>query len=102
MLGPLPLAAQSVIMTTDQSKLLLFFPSTQDDFELHRLLFQVLNTVPFGIGVAASARVGNQIGARSVAGAKHAAHASALLSVVVGSLIMISMLATKDVSKVLL
>jgi len=74
-LGPLPLAAQSVIMTTDQ----------------------ILNTIPFGIGVAASARVGNLIGSRSAIGAKYAAHASALVSVIVGALVMITMIATKDV-----
>lgn len=74
-LGELPLAAQSVIMTTDQ----------------------ILNTLPFGIGVAASARVGNLIGARSASGAKHAAHASAFLSVIVGVVVMVTMIATKDV-----
>ncbi|KAI0632529.1 MATE efflux family protein [Trametes polyzona] len=74
-LGTLPLAAQSVIMTTDQ----------------------ILNTIPFGIGVAASTRVGNLIGARSVEGAKRASHASALLSVVAGAVVMIVLLATKDV-----
>ncbi|KAJ7156908.1 MOP flippase [Mycena crocata] len=74
-LGALPLAAQSVIMTTDQ----------------------ILNTIPFGIGVAASARVGNLIGSREPVAAKYAAHASALVSVVVGLVVMIIMLATKDV-----
>ncbi|KAK0217849.1 MOP flippase [Armillaria fumosa] len=74
-LGSLPLAAQSVIMTTDQ----------------------ILNTLPFGIGVAASNRVGNLIGARSAVGAKNAAHASALLSMIVGLLVMTVMMATKDV-----
>jgi MATE family multidrug resistance protein len=58
---------------------------------------QILNTIPFGIGVAASARVGNQIGARSVAGAKHAAHASAALSVIAGVIVMAVLLGTKDV-----
>lgn len=48
-------------------------------------------------GVAASARVGNLIGARSARGAKRAGHAAALLSVVVGTVVMISMMATKDV-----
>ena len=57
----------------------------------------VLNTLPFGIGVAASARVGNLIGARSAIGAKHAGHAAALLSVVVGTVVMVVMIATKDV-----
>ncbi|EPQ52991.1 MOP flippase [Gloeophyllum trabeum ATCC 11539] len=65
-LGPLPLAAQSVIMTTDQS-------------------------------VAASARVGNFVGARSVVGAKHAAHASALLAVVLGLVVMILLISTRNV-----
>ncbi|KAJ7065323.1 MATE efflux family protein [Mycena amicta] len=74
-LGALPLAAQSVIMTTDQ----------------------ILNTIPFGIGVAASGRVGNLIGARSASGAKRAAHASALASVVVGLVVLVVMMATKDV-----
>lgn len=48
-------------------------------------------------GVAASARVGNFIGYRSAAKAKYAAHASALASVVVGTLVMIVMIAAKDV-----
>ncbi|KAH8112458.1 MOP flippase [Phellopilus nigrolimitatus] len=73
-LGTLPLAAQSVIMTTDQ----------------------ILNTLPFGIGVAASARVGNLIGARDAVGAQHAGHAAALLSVLVGVLVMGAMLAAKN------
>jgi MATE family multidrug resistance protein len=57
----------------------------------------VLNTIPFGIGVAASTRVGNLLGLQSAIGAKRAAHASALLSVIVGSIVMIVMMATKDV-----
>jgi MATE family multidrug resistance protein len=61
----------------------------------------VLNTLPFGIGVAASARVGNLIGARSSVAAKYAAHASALLSVVVGLVVMIVMMATRNVCIVL-
>lgn len=78
-LGPLPLAAQSVIMTTDQ----------------------ILNTIPFGLGVAASARVGNLLGAQDPQGAKRAAHAAALVSVIAGTVIMIVLLATKDVFGVL-
>ncbi|KAG6902011.1 hypothetical protein C0995_005659 [Termitomyces sp. Mi166 len=74
-LGELPLAAQSIIMTTDQ----------------------ILNTIPFGIGVAATTRVGNQIGARSVIGAKRSAHASAILSVIVGAVVMTLLLCLKDV-----
>ena len=60
-------------------------------------MYLVLNTLPFGIGVAASARVGNLIGARSASGAKYAGHASALLSVMVGFVVMITMLAARDV-----
>jgi MATE family multidrug resistance protein len=74
-LGEVSLAAQSIIMTTDQ----------------------ILNTLPFGIGVAASTRVGNFIGSRSPSGAKAAAHASALLSVIVGAIVMVAMTASKDV-----
>ena len=57
----------------------------------------VLNTLPFGIGVAASTRVGNLIGSRSPIGAKHAAHASALLSVIAGVIVMTITIAFKDV-----
>ncbi|KAK1218122.1 ethionine resistance protein [Marasmius sp. AFHP31] len=74
-LGALPLAAQSVIMTFDQ----------------------ILNTLPFGIGVAASNRVGNLIGAKQAEHAKRAAHFSALLSVVVGVVVMTLLVVFKDV-----
>ncbi|CCM05438.1 uncharacterized protein FIBRA_07657 [Fibroporia radiculosa] len=74
-LGSLPLAAQSVIMTADQ----------------------ILNTIPFGIGVAASTRVGNLIGARNARGAKQASHVAAALSVVVGLFIMVVLTATRNV-----
>ncbi|KAJ3929544.1 MAG: MOP flippase [Lentinula lateritia] len=74
-LGSLPLAAQSVIMTLDQ----------------------ILNTLPFGIGVAASTRVGNLIGLRSAIDARHAAHAAAFLSVVVGAVVMITLMSTKNI-----
>lgn len=74
-LGSIPLAAQSVIMTTDQ----------------------ILNTIPFGIGIAASTRVGNAIGSRDASGAKYIGHLSALLSALTGTLVMLSLLASKDV-----
>lgn len=64
-LGTVPLAAQSVIMTTDQ----------------------VLNTIPFGLGVATSARVGNRLGARDGKGAARTSHVAAVLSVVAGALV---------------
>lgn len=74
-LGTVPRAAQSVIMTTDQ----------------------ILNSIPFGIGVAASTRVGNAIGRRDAAGAKFTGHLSAVLSVITGAIVMVSLLLAKDV-----
>ncbi|KAF8834934.1 MATE efflux family protein [Paxillus ammoniavirescens] len=73
-LGELSLAAQSVIMTTDQ----------------------IIATIPFGFGVVASNRVGNLLGARSAIGACTAAHASALASVLVGFTIMLILLAARN------
>lgn len=46
--------------------------------------------------------MGNLIGSRDAPGAKHAAHASALISVIVGALVMVIMIAFKDVSKAIL
>ncbi|KAI1000560.1 putative transporter [Podosphaera aphanis] len=66
-LGTTPLAAQSVIMTTDQ----------------------IMNTIPFGIGVATSARVGNLLGARNPRGAARAANIAACLSVITGALVLV-------------
>lgn len=73
-LGTIPLAAQSVIMTTDQ----------------------VMNTIPFGIGVAASSRVGNLLGARNAIGAARAANVAAWLSMITGLLILIVLMSVKD------
>ena len=73
-LGTIPLAAQSVIMTSDQ----------------------VMNTVPFGLGVAASARVGNLLGARNAKGAARAANTAAWLSMLLGGVILAILLGTKD------
>ncbi|KAG6809774.1 hypothetical protein H0H92_014791 [Tricholoma furcatifolium] len=77
-LGELPVAAQSIIMTTDQT-------------------FEVINTIPFGIGVAATTRVGNYIGSRSVPGSRRSAHASIILSVIVGAVVMAVLMCFKDV-----
>ncbi|ROW00800.1 hypothetical protein VMCG_06446 [Cytospora schulzeri] len=74
-LGTIPLAAQSVIMTADQ----------------------VINTVPFGLGVAASARIGNLLGARKPRETRRAAHCAAILSTVMGSVILAILMGTKDV-----
>lgn len=73
-LGTIPLAAQSVIMTADQ----------------------IINTVPFGLGVAASSRVGNLLGAREPRLARRAAHCAAVLSTVAGALILAVLMAVKD------
>ncbi|ODV91436.1 hypothetical protein CANCADRAFT_70910 [Tortispora caseinolytica NRRL Y-17796] len=74
-LGTIPLAAQSVIMTSDQ----------------------VMNTIPFGLGVATSSRVGNELGASSARGASLSAHTGAALSVLLGLIVMTILLATRDV-----
>lgn len=73
-LGTIPLAAQSVIMTADQ----------------------VMNTIPFGVGVAASARVGNKLGARDSKGAARSAHCAAWLSMILGLIVLIILMASKD------
>ncbi|KAI1416140.1 MATE efflux family protein [Hypoxylon sp. FL1857] len=74
-LGTITLAAQSVIMTADQ----------------------IINTVPFGLGVAASARLGNLLGAQKPREARRAAHCAAILSAVLGAVILTVLMSTKDV-----
>ncbi|KAL1617923.1 ethionine resistance protein [Neofusicoccum ribis] len=73
-LGTIPLAAQSVIMTTDQ----------------------VMNTIPFGVGVATSARVGNLLGARNAKGAARAANTAAWLSMLLGVIVLAVLMGVKD------
>ncbi|KAK6362284.1 hypothetical protein TWF730_005980 [Orbilia blumenaviensis] len=73
-LGKIPLAAQAVVMTTDG----------------------VLSTIPFGIGVAASVRVGNLLGAGDSRGASRTANVAAGLSVAIGVIVLIALLAVKD------
>ncbi|KAL3470693.1 mate-domain-containing protein [Aspergillus californicus] len=73
-LGTIPLAAQSVIMTADQ----------------------VLNTIPFGVGVATSARVGNLLGARDARGAARAANTAAWLSMVLGGVVLVVLMSTRE------
>lgn len=73
-LGTTALAAQSVIMTADQ----------------------IINTIPFGLGVAESARLGNLLGAKDAAGARRSAHSAAMVSVIFGSIIMVVLMATKN------
>ncbi|KAI0881650.1 MATE efflux family protein [Annulohypoxylon maeteangense] len=74
-LGTITLAAQSVIMTADQ----------------------VINTIPFGLGVAASARIGNLLGAQKPREAARAAHCAAILSMILGTVILTILMSTKDV-----
>lgn len=73
-LGTIPLAAQSVIMTSDQ----------------------VMNTIPFGVGVATSARVGNLLGARNAKGAARAANVAACLSMLLGAVVLAILMGTRS------
>jgi len=73
-LGTIPLAAQSVIMTTDQ----------------------VMNTIPFGVGVATSARVGNLLGSRNAKGAARSANTAAWLSMILGAIVLAVLMGVKD------
>ncbi|KAL8966840.1 MAG: hypothetical protein Q9183_003189 [Haloplaca sp. 2 TL-2023] len=73
-LGTIPLAAQSVIMTSDQ----------------------VMNTIPFGVGVATSARVGNLLGAKNAKGAARSANTAAWLSMLLGALVLVVLMTSKD------
>ncbi len=73
-LGTVSLAAQSVIMTADQ----------------------VMYTIPFGQGVATSARVGNLLGAKDAKGAARAANTAAVLSMALGAVILAILVGTKD------
>ncbi|KAK0728722.1 MATE efflux family protein [Lasiosphaeria miniovina] len=74
-LGTIALAAQSVIMTADQ----------------------IINTIPFGLGVAASSRLGNLLGGRKPREAARAAHSAAILSTIAGALILAVLMSVKDV-----
>lgn len=72
-LGPLQLAVQSVIMTADQ----------------------VLNTIPFGIGIATSGRVGNLLGAKDARGAARAANIAAVFSMFMGAIVLAILMSTR-------
>ena len=73
-LGTTALASQSVIMTADQ----------------------LMYTIPFGVGVATSARVGNLLGARDARGAARAANTAACLSMMLGVVVLTILMGTKD------
>lgn len=74
-LGTIPLAAQSVIMSLDQT----------------------INTIPFGLGVAESVRLGNLLGSQDSRGARRSAHCAALLSVFFGAIILTILLSARNV-----
>lgn len=57
---------------------------------------QVLNTIPFGISVAASTRVGNLLGARDSRGAAKAANVAAWLSIILGAIVLAVLMSVKD------
>ncbi|KAI8584062.1 hypothetical protein K450DRAFT_268056 [Umbelopsis ramanniana AG] len=69
-LGTVALASQSVIMTTDQ----------------------VLNTIPFGISIATSNRIGNLLGSGNARGARNSANLSAALAASIGIVVMTLMM----------
>lgn len=73
-LGTIPLAAQSVIMTADGT----------------------MNTIPFGLGVATSSRVGNLLGSRNAKGGARAAHSSAILSIAFGAVVLTILMGTRN------
>ncbi|KAJ5309788.1 transporter [Penicillium atrosanguineum] len=73
-LGTISLASQSVIMTADQ----------------------IMNTIPFGLGVATSSRVGNLLGSRNSKGASRAAHSSAILAVAFGAVVLAILMGTRN------
>ncbi|KAF2723995.1 MATE efflux family protein [Polychaeton citri CBS 116435] len=73
-LGTIPLAAQSVIMTADQ----------------------VMNTIPFGVGVATSSRVGNFLGARNARAAALSANTAAWLSMMFGTVVLAVLMVSRD------
>jgi MATE family multidrug resistance protein len=55
-----------------------------------------MNTIPFGVGVATSARVGNLLGARNAKGAARAANTAAWLSMLLGALVLAILMGTRN------
>ncbi|KAJ5745323.1 hypothetical protein N7520_010505, partial [Penicillium odoratum] len=73
-LGTISLAAQSVIMTADQ----------------------IMNTIPFGIGVSISSRLGNLLGSRDPKGAMRASHLAAIIACIFGAVVLAILMGTRD------
>ena len=57
---------------------------------------QVMNTIPFRIGVAASMRIGNILGARNPIGAARATNVAAWLSVIMEAIALAVLIEVKD------
>lgn len=55
-----------------------------------------MNTIPFGIGVATSARVGNLLGAKDAKGAARSANTAAWLSMLLGAVVLTILMGTKE------
>ncbi|KND02745.1 MATE efflux family protein [Spizellomyces punctatus DAOM BR117] len=72
-LGTVPLAAQSVVMTADQ----------------------ILNTIPFGISIATSNRVGNLLGLGCARRARMSSYASAFLAATMGTIMLITLMLSR-------
>ncbi|KAJ6022262.1 transporter [Penicillium herquei] len=73
-LGTVSLASQSVIMTADQ----------------------IMNTIPFGLGVSTSSRVGNLLGSRDAKGAMRSSHLAAILSCLFGGVVLTILMGTRN------
>ena len=73
-LGTVSLASQSVIMTADQ----------------------IMNTIPFGIGVSTSSRVGNSLGSRNAKGAMRSAHLAIIIACIFGGVVLALLMGTRD------
>ncbi|KAH7377851.1 putative multidrug resistance pump, partial [Pyrenochaeta sp. MPI-SDFR-AT-0127] len=65
-MGGVPIAAQSILMTVDT----------------------IFTVIPFGIGVAASNRIGNLLGMHKIRGARVAAHATSAIAIIFGCINM--------------
>jgi MATE family multidrug resistance protein len=55
-----------------------------------------MNTIPFGVGVATSARVGNLLGAKNAKGAARAANTAAWLSMILGALVLAILMGVRN------